>query len=116
MYMAPTKRNGFCRPSPCSSAQVVACDEGEPLDEAPWVSWRLFYRQPASALVCGDGCGSVQPVANLEHVDHRVGAQVRGELPADEQAAVAVVDEGEVGDVLPCESHAWRGRTQGCRC
>ena len=43
--------------------------------------------------------GSAQPVRHLERVQYEVGAQVGGELPADDHPAVAVEDEGEV-DIL----------------
>ena len=38
---------------------------------------------------------------HLERVHHELRSQVGGELPADDHAAVAVEDEGEVAEAVP---------------
>ena len=47
------------------------------------------------------GIGSPQAVSHLERVEHQLGPHVRCELPADDLAAVAVEDEGEVDEAVP---------------
>jgi hypothetical protein len=45
--------------------------------------------------------GSAQAVGHLERVEAELGAHVGGELPADDQPAVAVEDEGQVAEAVP---------------
>jgi hypothetical protein len=44
---------------------------------------------------------SAQAVRHLECVEDEVGAHVRGQLPADDDPAVAVEDEGQVEEAVP---------------
>jgi hypothetical protein len=47
------------------------------------------------------GVGSTEAVRHLQRVEPGLGAHVRGELPADDHAAVAVEDESEVEEAIP---------------
>jgi hypothetical protein len=47
------------------------------------------------------GLWAAQAVGHLERVEDELGAHVRCELPADDLAAVAVEDEGEVAEAVP---------------
>ncbi len=57
----------------------------------------------AAIRVCDQAClWSAQAVGHLERVEHELGTHVRCELPPDDPSAVAVEDEGEVDEAVPC--------------
>jgi hypothetical protein len=56
----------------------------------------------AAVRVCDQaGSWSAEALGHLERVEDELGAHVRRELPADDRAAVAVEDEGQVDEAVP---------------
>ena len=60
-----------------------------------------MYCEPRSECAIRPAPGRRRAVGHLERVEHELGAHVRCELPADDHAAVAVEDEGEVDEAVP---------------
>src|SRR6266545_4804558 len=61
----------------------------------------LVYWLPLSLCAISPAGWPAQAVGHLERVEDELGAHVRRELPADDHAAVAVEDEGEIDEAVP---------------
>src|SRR6266540_1382912 len=61
----------------------------------------LVYWLPLSLCAISPAGWPAQAVGHLERVEDELGPHVRRELPADDHAAVAVEDEGQVDEAVP---------------